>query len=100
MLDERPVLKALAVCESQLNINAFHGNDGKKGVHSYGLFQFQLKTAIDFNSKYKILPFIEDSEMMNVIYDPKFQIKLADKAIKDGKWRHWYTCSKRVGLDS
>jgi hypothetical protein len=40
---ESELLK-VATCESGLNPNALHKNDGKKGNHSVGIFQYQRQT--------------------------------------------------------
>ena len=37
-------LIAVAKCESKLNPNAIHYNDGGKGKHSVGIFQYQKST--------------------------------------------------------
>ena|ERR1035437_7298959 len=39
-------LLVVSVCESKLNPNAIHYNDGGRGKHSVGLFQYQ-KTTFD-----------------------------------------------------
>ena len=92
MLNERPVLKELAVCESGINPQAINPHDG--GSPSFGLFQYKLDTFYRYNLKYKIYPNIEEAEIENIIFEPKGQILLAEKMLNDGEWRNWYTCLK------
>ena len=46
---ETQLLK-VASCESQFNPNAFHKNDGGKGKHSVGVFQYQESTFDQFDN--------------------------------------------------
>lgn len=41
-------LLKVATCESNLNPNAIHYNDGEKGKHSVGIFQYQRATFDGF----------------------------------------------------
>jgi hypothetical protein len=45
---EKELLK-VAMCESSLNPNAIHYNDGGKGKHSVGIFQYQERTFDGFD---------------------------------------------------
>ena len=45
---EKELLK-VAICESKLNPNAIHYNDGGKGKHSVGIFQYQENTFKNFS---------------------------------------------------
>lgn len=43
-------LLAIAKCESSFNPNAFHKNDGGKGKHSVGIYQYQEATFNGFDN--------------------------------------------------
>lgn len=44
-------LLVVASCESNLKPTAFHKNDGGKGKHSIGIFQFQESTFLTWEKK-------------------------------------------------
>lgn len=83
--NEQQLLK-VAYCESQYNPNAIHINDGGKGKHSVGIFQYQESTFNQFDDLMK-----EDLDY----YSYEDQIKLT--AYVFAKYpklkRHW-TCAR------
>lgn len=72
-------------CESQLNKKVI----GDHGA-SHGILQFKEATFLKFQKIYGV---------EGKWPDPKPEIEIAVKMLRDGGWRHWFTCSKRVGLD-
>lgn len=73
-------LKRLAWCESSYREDVIHYNDGKKGSHSYYLFQFKVDTFNEWEKKYGEDLNIESS------YD---QIKLANFMLNQGQENQW-----------
>jgi hypothetical protein len=62
------------------------------GKYSYGCLQYQKDTFISDVKNYKLLPYTEDQEIMNFIYDCEFQKDLASVTILDNpknavRWR-------------
>lgn len=67
------------------------------GYFSYGLLQFQLRTAHEQGIKYELLPpDIELEEVKNIILEPDFQLELGRKMLADKKYRHWKVCSTKL----
>ncbi len=85
----------LAMCESGLNPNAVNWHDG--GSPSFGLFQWKKSSFLHYNDKYKILPDLEDGEVMNIIYDPEAQIKLTKAVLSEpGGNNNWKNCYRKI----
>ena len=82
------VLLAVAKCESNFKPNAIHYNDGGKGKHSVGIFQFQEST---FNTWEDILG--EDLDY----YSYADQSKLAAFMVSEGQLRQW-SCARIIGV--
>lgn len=77
-------LLAVANCESKLNPNAIHINDGGKGKHSVGVFQYQETTFDGFDNLLK-----EDLDY----YSYNDQIKLTAYIFaKYPKYKSHWTC--------
>ena len=77
-------------CESQFDNRGGDYSTTTKTFLSNGWLQFKKSTFVDFSKLYKF------SGKYDNTYD---QIRLAATALADGKWRHWYTCSKRSGIN-
>ncbi len=88
--DTDEILRYFVDCESGGDNFVVNWND--KGSPSYGLLQFKKQTWIFQIRKYNLFPATEDEELMNLIYDPDIQIKLARLMIMDGGQNHWKTC--------
>ncbi len=58
------------------------------GYYSYGMFQFHLRTWLDFGTAF--------GTTKENIYDGELQRKVVRAMLDDGLWRHWYTCGKRI----
>ena len=71
---------AVAKCESRLEKNAIHFDDGGKGKHSVGLFQFQESTFLAWEKKI--------GEDLNY-YSYHDQIKLASYMFSKGQQNQW-----------
>lgn len=78
---ETQLLK-VASCESGFNPKAFHKDDGGKGKHSVGIFQFQESTFLHWEKKLG-----EDLDY----YSYHDQIKLASFMFSKGQQKQW-TC--------
>lgn len=89
-------LNKLAFCESSNNPLAINPDD--KGSPSFGLFQYKEKTWEYKIRKYDLLPYATDAELMNFIFDEGLQTYLTKRILKDGGWRHWFNCGRRVGI--
>lgn len=80
---QQKFLDALIRCESGGNPNAINPKD-RDGTPSLGVLQFKPSTLYYFaHVKYKILPDIEEEEIMNLIFDPDLQIRVAKLMILD-----------------
>lgn len=86
------IIDQLAWCESRNNENAINPHD--PDTASYGLLQFKVDTFYRYNEIYRILPDLERSEVLNVIFDGETQKKLSKNIIRDGGWKNWYNCLK------
>ena len=94
-----PKIGLLALCESSNNPKAVNLNDA--GSPSYGLYQYKKGTWISYMKKYNLAPHAEDAELMNFIYDREMQTLLTQKILEEKNgWKHWYDCSRRVGLNT
>ena len=82
------VLLAVSKCESKLNPKAIHYNDGGKGKHSVGIFQFQEST---FNTWEDRLG--EDLDY----YSYHDQAKLAAFMFSKNQQGQW-TCARILGV--
>lgn len=90
------VIQKLIQCESNGNANAINHDDG--GSASFGILQFKEDTFWRYNQKYRLLPNLERSEVMNVIMTPEIQVKLAKAVISDGGIGNWRNCSEKLNL--
>ena len=91
VLENDPELYALATCESGRNPDAINPMDG--GSPSHGLLQWKESSFWYYNEKYNILPELERGEVMNVIYDPNIQIKMAQAVLEEPKgYLNWKNC--------
>ena len=96
------ILRDLIDCESRGNPNALNPKDLDQTA-SYGLLQFKPQTLYSFGKKYGIIKDMESQEIMNVIYDPVLQIKVAGEMIKEyghleSFWRQQFPqCSSKYG---
>lgn len=86
-IDETMFLK-VAYCESKLNPNAIHYNDGGHGKHSVGIMQFQHNTFVTWS---KIMG--EDLDYYSY-YD---QIKLASYMWSKHQENQW-SCYRLISL--
>lgn len=78
-------LTRVAMCESSLNPNAYHPNDG--GTPSVGILQFKHQTFAWFSDMSGL--------GLTDIWDPEQQIHLAAWAFANNLSSHW-TCSYKV----
>ena|SRR3990167_1774627 len=85
-------IDALANCESGGNEKIKILDTNLK--YSYGLFQFQLATWIEYGKDF--------GATRQNISSSTLQRKVARSMLDDGGWRHWYHCSnlieKKLGL--
>lgn len=86
------VLPALEKAESGGNPLAENWEDAKiTSEPSIGCYQFQPKTFIAYTKTYNLLPYAEDKEILNYIYDCEYQRELTKMILimeTDG-WKHW-----------
>lgn len=88
-------LKKLVYCESNWKINALNPND--VGSPSYGLFQWKEDSFKYYKNKYNLWDDLEDSEVLNIIYFPEYQIPLTIKVIQEEKgWMNWKNCWEKI----
>ena len=100
VFDMEKVLAQLAYCESSNNPKAYRADDG--GSPSIGLYQFKQKTwdwavkryHIDFRlaTSTKLIPVID-------IWNPEYQRMVAREMLKEKRFSHWRTCSRKLGLE-
>jgi hypothetical protein len=89
----------LVQCESGGIKTAINHDDGSKGSHSYGLFQWKISSFKHYNDKFKLFD-VEDKEIINIIFDPYVQWVITYEVLKEkGGWRNWLNCARRQGLD-
>lgn len=79
-------LLAVAKCESKLNPKAINYNDGGKGKHSVGIFQFQKFTFNAWSKKMGLA--------LNY-YSYHDQIRLASWMFSKGQQKQW-SCYKKI----
>ena len=93
------IVSQLSYCESRNNPDAIHYNDGRAGLHSVGVLQFQLPT---FYGQWKRLvnPNIDLADAANLWRDSASQRYLAEQMLAEdiSSLRNWYNCSKKLGL--
>lgn len=82
------VVTAIAMCESTLNPDAIHYNDGGAGKHSVGILQFQRSTFDAYAQKM--------GEPMDY-YSPLDQTKVASYMISRNQIHQW-SCSRILNL--
>jgi hypothetical protein len=94
------LLLRLKTAESSNDPLAVNHQDKKKtGESSIGCYQYQPKTFIAKVREYNLLPEVEDKELMNWIWDCRFQEEVTGLILKEPEgWRHWYTSFKRLKL--
>lgn len=90
------VLAKLAYCESRNNPLAV----GDGGL-ARGTLQFHENTFVGFAVKYGLYPYAEKEEIKNFYLDSEEQVRLAKLILtrENEGWRHWKTCSEKIGLD-
>ena len=88
------LMAKLRQCESSGNDLAIHYFDGDS--HSYGRYQWKAESIWYYQQKYKLLPDIEEAEIMNVIFEPEIQDMFTYKVLEDGGWRNWTNCWKKI----
>ena len=99
-LKVRRILTDLIKCESNGDPNALNPKD-KDSTPSYGLLQFKTKTLYSEGKRYNIINDIEPREILNIIYFPEIQIKVAAEMIKNNKdninwWKQQFpACAKK-----
>lgn len=79
-------MTAIVKCESSMNPSAINYNDGGKGKHSKGMWQFQDLTFERYSK--------ELGEELNV-YSAYDSTKVASYMISKGEIRQW-SCSKKI----
>lgn len=91
VLENDTAMYTLATCESGRNPEAINPMDG--GSPSYGLLQWKESSFWFYNGKYNLLPDLERPEVINVIYDPNIQIRLAQKVLEEPRgYLNWKNC--------
>ena len=87
------ILEDLGVCESSNREDVVIIDSN--GYKSYGKYQFQLYTFMEFGKKYDFLPLdITEVQAREAIMDNELQEKIAFNMLKDGLWKHWKNCLK------
>lgn len=67
--------------------------------YSYGLFQFQFSTFMNFGKQYGILPqSLSDSEGLLLIHNPFIQRGIAEAMLDDRLSYHWLNCRNKIGV--
>ena len=79
----RGIMTDLLRCESGFNPNAVNPKD-LDGTASLGLAQFKPSTLYTQGKRFGVLTDIEESEVMNIIFDPAIQIAVASKMVEEG----------------
>ena len=92
----------LGKCESQNDPTVIHLNDGRKGLHSYGQFQWQIPTADKWVIKLGLLEDwdkLEDVDKANWLLDGEFATKLTIGTIRynPNNWVLWRNCALKQG---
>ena len=88
------ILSDLRYCESSNRENIIITDTN--GYKSYGIFQFQLYSFIEFGIKYGLLPpDITEEEARGKIMDTELTNQIAANMLEDGLWKHWYNCLRR-----
>jgi hypothetical protein len=80
-----PFMVQLAKCESQGNIKAKVLD--VNGKYSYGKYQWQMASWIN----YKKLGAVEDN-----IFDEQMQDTVTKYVLDHGGWRNWYNCTIKI----
>ena len=90
------ILDKLAFCESS-------GDPTREvldtnGKMSRGIYQYQEETFKRYVKKYGLLPYAEDDEIMNFIYDAEFQRELTSLVLEEKNgFRNWLNCWIKLG---
>ena len=89
-------LKQLSICESQgkEHIKILDSNNR----YSYGLLQFQMATWKQEGRKY--LPWVEEKELENAIWDGHLQLLVAKKMLQADPtaWTNWKLCTRKLSV--
>ena len=89
-------LAVLEWCESRgiPNIKTLDSNS----KYSYGAFQFQMATFLDYGKKYNLIPAsTTPAQGKLLIFDYELQKKLATKMLEDSLESHWRVCYRKIG---
>lgn len=90
LLDQNPVLKDIASCESGIDPAAVNYGDAKiTGYPSYGLLSFQPGTFRSAVKKYNLMPGSTNAQIDAAIMNPVIQIEAAKLMIEDGQGHQW-----------
>lgn len=91
------LIDKLALCESggRENFRIVDSN----GWFSYATFQFQMPTWKAYAAE--VFTEADDADLENLIWGGSDQRKVVEYMLttNPNNWRHWYTCSKKIGLD-
>jgi len=88
-------LDKLAMCESSNRPNIIVLDSNNK--YSYGLYQFQETTFLQYAKKYGYIKYSEDGEILNIIHDPILQRNVARRMYLDEiADRHWVVCTQKI----
>ena len=94
LLENKPIIKRLARCESGLKSNIEIKDTN--GEMSRGILMFQDDTFLGYLFQYGFYPDAEKEELKNFISDPRTQILLAERMINDGLEHNWRNCFKKI----
>jgi len=91
-------INALIQCESQGKETAINKNDGKIGVDSINVLQFQYRTFRYYAEKYDLFSELDEADWMNRWNDSYSQKLVAATMIEnETNWKsHWKICSKNL----
>lgn len=77
-------IKSLHSCENVNNIEKVLDTNGK---YSYGKYQWQMDSWLEFKKQGATKENIDDSEM---------QDRITRYALDKGQWRRWFNCAKKI----
>jgi hypothetical protein len=91
-------LNALSFAESGNRPQIVHQD--RDGRLYYGCLQFRERTFRFYVKKFNLAPNAQAAEVMALIYDCRFQKRLATRMIHDNpdNWKHWRYTVERIGL--
>ncbi len=92
------VIEKLIWCESRGKETAINKDDGKIGVDSINVLQFQYRTFRYYAEKYKIFSGLDEADWKNRWNDSYSQKLVAATMIEnETNWKsHWKICSKNL----